>query len=428
MLKEAQKLVASCPCGQKHAIKTSVLECRDGATELLISYLKKNFSAKDILVVSDENTEKYALPIISSVGCRAFTLPGNAHANEIETARLSSYIKASGAPSAMIACGSGSVHDIVRYCAHEIGTPFISYPTAASVDGFVSGVAAMTMYGQKLTYPSSSPVALFAEPAVFSSAPRKLTASGIGDMIGKITALFDWKISNILTGEPLCSPIYSMMKEALGGIIYAAENNADDPKLPLLVMNGLLLSGLCMQLSGNSRPASGSEHHMSHFWEMHAANEPTDALHGEKVAVGTALMLLHLKSNADIIDKPFDIDESIIFSDDVIRPVYGSLTDGIIKENIPNGKGSSVIAKLGNNSLTAHAEEIGRLIESLPAPEKIRDLLRSCGCPAALDEISLPDNDKFTKLSLYFSPYVRNRLTLSKIISAVFISEEAHKR
>ncbi len=425
MLEKAQKLVASCVCGQKHSIKTSMLECRDGATELLISYIKELYPPEEALVVSDENTEKYAVPIVAALGCRSFVLPGNAHANETETARLSSHMGEHEKPAVIIACGSGSVHDIVRFCAHKERIPFVSYPTAASVDGFVSGVAAMTMYGQKLTYPSSSPEALFAEPAVFSSAPRRLTASGIGDMIGKVTALFDWRVSNMLTGEPLCHEIYGMMQEALDSIIDAASHNESDPGLPVLVMKGLLLSGLCMQLAGNSRPASGSEHHMSHFWEMHVANAPTDALHGEKVGVGTVYMLSHIKSNADIIDRDLVIDKKVIFSDGLIRPIYGDLTDGIIKENSPSGFGSSALAKLGNCALTSHAGELHSMIDALPSSGDIRDLLASCGCPASLSEIGLPETDGFLKASLRFSPYVRNRLTFAKIISAVSISEEA---
>ena len=34
------------------------------------------------------------------------------------------------------------------------------------------------------------------------------------------------------------------------------------------LMEGLVLSGIAMSYIGNSRPASGSEHHMSHYWEM----------------------------------------------------------------------------------------------------------------------------------------------------------------
>lgn len=427
MLHKAKKIVSGCSCGGNHRIQTSVLEVRDGATELLISYIKEHYDSCHALLVCDENTEKYAAPIAKKIDCRLFTLPGGAHANEIETERLGSYLKETGTVGVMIACGSGSVHDIVRYCAHERGIDFVSYPTAASVDGFVSGVAAMTMHGQKLTYPSSSPVALFAEPSVFCDAPNRLTASGVGDMIGKLVSLFDWQVSNILTGEPLCRDIFDMTKEALDVIIDASDKGAGGGDFPILVMKGLLLSGLAMQLAGNSRPASGSEHHMSHFWEMHVANEPTEALHGEKVGVGTLYMLSYIKANADILNHDIIIDDRKIFSKDIVSPVYGTLTDGIIKENAPLGFGSSALAKLGENSLKAHADKLLRLIEDLPSSEKVRSILsRSGGC-TTLSDISLPDSERFIETSLTFSPYVRNRLTFAKIISASRVSEESQR-
>lgn len=427
MLQKAKKIAESCPCGRKHDLTTSVIECRPGATDDLIDYIRDRYIPERALLAADENTAKYADRIVARLGCRMYILPGDAHANEISTAMLDGSIKESGAPDVMIACGSGSVHDIVRYCAHGIGADFVSYPTAASVDGFVSGVAAMTMHGQKLTYPSSSPKALFAEPEVFRCAPPRLTASGVGDLIGKITALFDWKVAHILTGEPLCPEIYGAMNEALEGVIKACgECGAADPTdLPVLVMNGLLLSGLAMQLAGNSRPASGSEHHMSHFWEMHVANEPTDALHGEKVGVGTVLMLLHIKANADLLYKRLVTDERIIFSRNVILNVYGQLTDGILKENLPSGEGSSAISGLGEDALIKNADSLRALIDSLPSAEDTAALLTRVGAPVELRDIALPDDDAFVCRSLDFSPYVRNRLTFAKIISAVKITEEA---
>lgn len=426
MLEKVKKIASACPCGEKHSILTSRLECCDGATEMMISYIIEKYSPSRALIVCDENTEKYAHNILNRLDCSIFILPGNAHANEIETARLSAHIRSLGDVSVMIACGSGSVHDITRFCAHEVGIDFISYPTAASVDGFVSGVAAMTMYGQKLTYPSSSPVALFAEPSVFCDAPRRLTASGVGDMIGKITALFDWQIANILIGEHLCPEIFSVMNQALGEILNAAgsDESVSSREFPILVMNGLLLSGLAMQLAGNSRPASGCEHHISHFWEMHVANEPTDALHGEKVGVGTVFMLSHIKANVDILERSLTLDNSKIFDRAKIEPIFGNLTDGILRENIPNGYESSALAKLGRNSLLNHKDEILSLIDGLPTPENTAAILSRCGGCVSLSEIDLPEDSEFLNTSLLFSPYVRNRLTFAKIISAIRITDE----
>ena len=46
------------------------------------------------------------------------------------------------------------------------------------------------------------------------------------------------------------------------------------------LMYALILSGLAMQMIGNSRPASCAEHQVTHLWDMEVINGPLDALHG----------------------------------------------------------------------------------------------------------------------------------------------------
>ena len=88
-----------------------------------------------------------------------------------------------------------------RYACHETKKPFVSFPTAPSVDGFVSGIAAMTIRGRKISYPSTPPVALFADADIYETAPPELTDSGIGDIVGKYVSLFDWKFASLITDE-----------------------------------------------------------------------------------------------------------------------------------------------------------------------------------------------------------------------------------
>ncbi len=426
-MKDYRKIAENCPCGRKHSLSSDLIVSEAGATEKLIGFVRSHLDdTSRVMIIADENTETYARPLVTDLGCMIYVLPKNAHANEIYTGKLTEYIRAlPSLPSLFIACGSGSVHDITRFCAFDAGIQFVSYPTAASVDGFVSGVAAMTMYGQKLTYPSASPIALFADPDVYSTAPKRLTASGVGDVIGKITALYDWSTANLLTGEALCPEIYDLMKEALDAVIDAAKSGEDGRKFSEMVMNGLILSGIAMQLQGNSRPASGAEHHMSHFWEMHVINDETDALHGEKVGVGTVLALENIKKNIDLLDRLADISLDAVFDREQISGVYGELTDGILKENLPTGDASSsVIAKIGSCS-DEIIEEIKENTYALPSSNEIRDLLLSCGAPVTLTELSLPESEDFIERSALFSPYVRNRLTVAKLISAVKISEAA---
>lgn len=98
----------------------------------------------------------------------------------------------------MIAVGSGTIHDIVRFAAFQRDLPFISYPTAPSVDGFTSARAPLILYGTKTTIQTKAPSALFADLDLLKAAPQSMVAAGFGDMLGKITSLADWEISAIL--------------------------------------------------------------------------------------------------------------------------------------------------------------------------------------------------------------------------------------
>ena len=98
--------------------------------------------------------------------------------------------------------GSGVITDITRYAAHLEDRDFVSVPTAASMDGYASGVAAMEFGGVKVTYPARAPLAIFADPAVLAAAPAELTRSGLGDLLGKATARIDWLAATCSTERP----------------------------------------------------------------------------------------------------------------------------------------------------------------------------------------------------------------------------------
>jgi len=418
MITKVKKLCSGCSCGREHSLLTSVCEISETAARSMKNYIaEKGFTR--VAVICDENTLKFARPLAETLATDLlYVLPGNAHATEVYTALTDAFLADCGA-DAVAACGAGSVHDITRYSAFGKKIPFISYPTAASVDGFVSGVAAMTWHGQKLTFPAAPPVAVFADPNVFSDAPARLTASGAGDVYGKYTSLFDWQISSILTGEHYCKEIAALEYDALDALtaVVNARDTISVKEYTVKVMEALLLSGLAMQLMGNSRPASGSEHHMSHLWEMHCINEETDALHGEKVAVG--LMCVLKKYTEWLENGTFTVfgEESLnrYFAAESLSDVFGGLTEGIISENLPKGKSSlSGITEEG----TAKADLVKEAFRIIPAYEDLLALLKKADVPTGRCEISLPDDDAFLAKSLHYAPYVRDRLTLLKIISA----------
>ncbi|GAF11018.1 LOW QUALITY PROTEIN: glycerol-1-phosphate dehydrogenase [Bacillus sp. JCM 19045] len=192
----------------------------------------------------------------------------------------------------LVAVGSGTIHDLVRFISGKSGKPFVSIPTAPSVDGFTSLGAPIVVRGEKKTYQSVAPMALFADTAVLQQAPTALVAAGFGDMIGKYTSLLDWRIGSIVKNEPYSPLVAELTRKALDGCVNHVDDIAAKTEEGVQrLMEALLLSGLAMALFGYSHPASGAEHHLSHYWEMKALEkEEKQLLHGAKVGRSTLVI------------------------------------------------------------------------------------------------------------------------------------------
>ncbi len=172
----------------------------------------------------------------------------------------------------LVAVGSGVITDIVRYAAHLSDVDFVSVPTAASMDGYASSVAALEIEGVKVTKPARAPAAILADPRVSAAAPAELTRAGLGDLLAKATARVDWLAAHLLYGESYSS---SSAERVLAPLSFAAANYEAvlDGGVDAIarLLGGLIESGVVMATVGNSRPASGCEHHASHFWDLLAA-------------------------------------------------------------------------------------------------------------------------------------------------------------
>ena len=415
---DVNKFLKPCSCGRKHEIIVDDIIIESGAVsrlpEILARDAYKNF--QNIVMICDENTYEAAGKTVERLvpGLKKAVLdPENLHANEHGVEAAQKYLDQMGELDLMIAVGSGTIHDISRYHAYEKKIPFFSVPTAASVDGFVSTVAAMTWHGFKKSFTAVSPIVVIADTDIFSRAPMRLTASGAADLLGKYTALADWKITHLLNGESICSRICSMEYEALDNLKKSLEGLIRGEIAAYEeLMYGLLLSGLAMQMTGNSRPASGSEHHMAHFWEMAVINEEISAYHGEKVGVGLVLASDIYHKAADYLRQgKFEIKESVDVETDLIERIFTNkeLCENIKKTNDPN-----LLDTIDPAVLKQKTKEITAIIEEIPKPEEIEEMLRKVNGTAGLQDLGfdLSMREKTAKIA----PYIRDRITFLRIL------------
>ncbi|MDR2357288.1 MAG: iron-containing alcohol dehydrogenase [Oscillospiraceae bacterium] len=406
-----------CACGETHKLATREIIIESGAISGFAGLADRLELGDGAVVVCDDNTRFCAERIAEILGRRmhrtrlACLSAKDLHADEHAVALLDGMLP----PDAgwLVAAGDGTIHDTTRFVAKERGTPFVAFPTAAAVDAYVSATSAMTWHGYKVTAPAAAPVAVVADTDIFSSAPYRLTASGLGEALGKYTSLADWKVASLVTGEPYCERIASRIGEAADAV------RAEMPDIRRggrdgceRLMYTLLLSGTAMQLCGSSRPASGAEHHLSHLWELEVINPRLGALHGEKVGIGAIIVLERYK----------DLLKSGALASDRASPVYGGLPTRLLRAKFGDHYGNIVaentpdpLESVSPDALLAALPEIREIVAGLPDPAALAKQMEDAGCKTTLREIGLGDG--ILRDSLELSPFVRARLTLQRLSS-----------
>ena len=414
------QLKKPCACGRDHEITVEAIYVESGASGRLEDILE---GYQNPVIICDSNTRAAAEPFLEEEFKDYPVIelnPDGLQADNQGVEKVMTQLDycdrglSSVSVDVLVAIGSGTVHDLTRYAAYEYDIPFVSIPTAASVDGYATNVAALTWDGLKKTIPSAVPRWILADTDIFAKAPARLTASGVSDLLGKYTALLDWRVSNLLTGEYLCEEVYELVEKAIKEVDRVLDDirYGDEEGLEKL-MYALILSGLAMQMVGNSRPASGAEHHISHLWEMEILNGKLNALHGEKVGVGLVLVTDYYKRLGKAIHRgrvKVKNETAKGLEMELLEHTFGekALLEGILAENTPNP-----LEDIDLEQLEELLPDIEDLIDDLPDTDTMIRKLKEAGCLTRMSQIGLEDD--MEELTLQCCPYVRNRLTLLRL-------------
>jgi len=237
--------------------------CGEAAIEALLDFCQANHFYH-FLLVCDGNTQavlgRRVEAALSAKGWDVLTVVLEGKEVIADEKYLTQvFFRCDARPRLYLAVGSGTVTDIARFCSHRTGNPFAVIPTAPSVDGFASLIAPVVIRRFKDTAYCQPPMAIFADIQILCQAPPAMIAAGFGDMLGKYTALADWKLASLIWDEPYRPQIAVRMRSALDACVQNVDKIGQaQPAGIAALMDGLVESGLCMLLNGNSRPASGA--------------------------------------------------------------------------------------------------------------------------------------------------------------------------
>lgn len=244
-----------------------------GIDELLGDKLYKGLDEQNIKIIHKEVIDDISIEKITHT---AFNLPS--------------------VVDAIVGIGGGKALDFAKYSAYLLKIPFISVPTSMSNDGFCSPTSSLTVDGKRKSVKSGIPFGVVIDLDIIKGNPKAFLYSGVGDMVSKISALWDWKEA-FNKGYERFNDFASLLSyNSLDLLFNKHTYDINSPVFQRSLANSLLISGIAMEVAGTSRPASGSEHLISHALDS-ISKKPK--MHGIQVGIATYLCAL-LQKNENI--------------------------------------------------------------------------------------------------------------------------------
>ena len=310
----------------KNATQVSIptlVRIKDGALDRIGIYAQRHHHKHVILLHSHDLLDDLVQRVLQSLRQRGITVVETipiANNRFEETQRI--FVSMHGKLDLIVGLGGGKALDVSKYVAFQSKTPYVAMPTSLSNDGFCSPQSSLTINQRRRSLPAAMPYGIVIDTEVCMHAPRILWFSGIGDLVSKLTAVYDWKLAFKERGT-IVDDFAALLSDAtVYQFLAHPEHTVEGIRL---LGSALMLNGIAMEICGSSRPASGSEHLISHALDA-TAEKPV--LHGLQVGIATYIVSQLQKQNTERIADLFDktgfwqqIQESPLSTEDWLRAV-----------------------------------------------------------------------------------------------------------
>ena len=274
--------------GDNHIAIPALLKIGPGALGELGTYLKDLRLEKVVILFGNGLIEMFGMDVMKSLAEMGIDV---LEYQELDTVRLEDLTSlAFSMPAktqAVSGIGGGQVIDAAKYCGFLRNLAFISIPTSASSDGFSSASASLLVEGRRKSVPARLAYGIVVDTQIIKSAPKKFIYSGIGDMVSKITALYDWKFEEEHGYGKVNDFATMIAKKAVNSFVRTPFESIEEDLFIKELLDSLAMSGIANEIAGSSAPTSGSEHLISHALDK-MLEQPQ--LHGIQVGSATYLM------------------------------------------------------------------------------------------------------------------------------------------
>ena len=389
---------------------TKACEIGPGATEAAARMFGELFpEARKVIVIDDPRTRAVAgvrvIGLLKAAGRDVVEHVINPDGSDFHAtyAKVEEVREAIAAADGAIpvAVGSGVINDLTKRACGELGLRYMVVGTAASMDGYTAYGAAITKDGMKQTMDCKAPLGCIVDSAVAAAAPKEMTASGYADLIAKIPAGADWIIADLIGAEAIHPLAWKLVQGPLRDTLSNPSGCASgDEREVRKLCEGLVMSAFAMQAMGSSRPASGTEHQVSHYWDMEdLAFEGKPVSHGFKVGIGTLASTATLEFLLEQDLSKMDVEEKVAAwwpSFDAVKATFPSVFPGrpahVTRAELEFAKKFPSRDEL-RKELTAIRDNWGDLAAKIRAQRmpfaEVKENLRKVGAPTEPEEIGV---------------------------------------
>lgn len=271
-----------------HIAIPTILKVGKGALENLGEYIRAGGMKKAVIYFGNGLVEMFGVKVMDSLKESGIEV---LEYRELDSVRIEDIVELAFSIDAkaqvIVGLGGGKVIDAAKYAAYLRKLPFLSVPTSASSDGFSSASASLTVDGRRTSVPARMAYGIVADTEVIRTAPIKFLYSGIGDMVSKITALYDWVYEEKCGYGVVDDFAVMVAKKAVNSFVRTPFKSIQEELFLRELLDSLAMSGVANEIAGSSAPASGSEHLISHALDK-MLDRPQ--LHGVQVGIATYLM------------------------------------------------------------------------------------------------------------------------------------------
>jgi glycerol-1-phosphate dehydrogenase [NAD(P)+] len=315
---------------------------------------------------------------------------------------------------ALVAVGSGTLQDLVKFATFLDGRRFATFATAASMNGYTSVTASITdADGVKRSLPAHTPAALVMDVGVAAAAPPVLARSGLGDCLCRSTAQVDWRLSARLLGTPYYELPFALQAEDEPLLLARAPGLATGDREAIRTLYRLLTwTGLGTCFTGTSHHGSMSEHLVSHWIDMFAGDAHPGTLHGQQVGYA-AVSMSRLQHAILTADAPPRLGPTRLDAED-LRRRYGPRIGPQVRAEFEAKALDAGAAAAANAAMAADWDAFrAPLLEVMLATATLEGALAACGGFVTAADSGLPE--PVYAAALRHAREIRNRFSILDI-------------